>query len=206
MTAVPSSRTAIVFDTETTGLIENSAVPLKSQPHIIELHAIKLDLDELNRIKSLDGLTDETIAKYVAGSEEWTSLFHFKGISPDTTKITGIDQEMVNDAPKFATMATGLGMFFLGAEMAVGHNLSFDRDMLDIELRRLSRAQQFPWPPIHVCTVEASETMTGFRLGLNDLHERLTGQRFNEHHRAAPDTRATARCFVHLIREGVIRL
>jgi DNA polymerase III epsilon subunit-like protein len=54
--------------------------------------------------------------------------------------------------------------------------------------------------------VEESETLTGFRLGLNDLHERLTGARFHEHHRAEPDTRATARCFLHLVRDGVIKL
>ena len=184
----------IVFDTETTGLIENSAIPLVRQPSIIELCAIKLRFDP-------------EAGDFVEGADElWESLFHHGPLSDETTKITGITTQDVACAPKFASRIDDLAEFFLGARAMVGHNLSYDRDMLELELRRLGRHTSFPWPPRHICTVEESETITGFRLGLNDLHERLLGHRFLEHHRAKPDTQATTRCFIKLVHDGIIRL
>jgi DNA polymerase-3 subunit alpha len=204
MTA-PSSRCAIVFDTETTGLIENSAIPLKSQPHIIELTALRINLGDGAFAVDVEQWATERDA-LLAEAPVFTSLFHFVKLPEETTGITGITQEMVNLAPAFASKVRELQAFFLGATHMVGHNLSFDRDMLALELRRLDMEHQFPWPPKHVCTVEATETLKGFRLGLNDLHEELTGARFSEHHRAEPDTRATARCFLELVRQGKIKL
>lgn len=199
-------RVAVVFDTETTGLIDNSAIPLKRQPHIIELCALQLDLDEFHRQQSLVGWTTEGIHKFVQDAPMFTSLFHHPKLPEETEGITGISQEMVNLAPQFAAKFRELQEFYHGTRYMVGHNLSYDRDMLHIELRRLDAACRFPWPIRHICTVEATETEEGFRIGLNDLHERLTGVRFSEHHRAEPDTRATARCFLHLVRDGKVKL
>ena len=204
MTAPSEPDWAVVFDTETTGLIDNSAIPLKQQPHIIELTAIKLDLRCLAwRCAEADwpGERDRLLKE----APMFTSLFYHKQLPDDTLRITGITQEMVNTAVPFASKVRELQSFFLGTRCMVGHNLSYDRDMLAIELRRLAMEYQFPWPPKHICTVEATETLDGFRLGLNDLHEKLTGVRFSEHHRAEPDTRATARVFMELVRRGVIR-
>lgn len=201
-----SDRRAIVFDTETTGLIDNSVIPLKSQPHIIELCAVEINLDHI-----AFGVADEDWPgdrdKMLSEAPMFSSLFN-PGIKIDeeTTKITGITGEMLFTAVPFASKVKELQRFFLGATHMVGHNLSYDRDMLQLELRRLDMECQFPWPPRHICTVEATETLEGYRLGLNDLHEKLTGARFSEHHRAEPDTRATARCFVELIRQGLVRV
>lgn len=181
---------AIVYDTETTGLIENSAIPLKNQPHVIELHAVEVLRGEDGAFKT---------------GEEWGSLFYANELGEKTTEITGITVDMTRCAPKFATKLPELSDFFLGATHQVGHNLSYDMDMLHLELRRVGMEKAFPWPPIPICTVEHTETMKGFRLGLNDLHEELFGERFEDHHRAAPDTRATARCVVELLNRGVIR-
>lgn len=200
-----SNRHAIVFDTETTGLIENSAIPLKGQPHIIELCALKIDLDEFPfTVADEDWPGDRD--KALEEAPMFSSLFHHGKLEEETTQITGITQELVNLAPSLTSMFPAMQQFFLGATHLVGHNLSFDRDMLDIECRRLSASQQFPWPPKHICTVEATEIVEGFRLGLNDLHEKLVGMRFSEHHRAEPDTRATARCFVEIVRRGMVKL
>ena len=192
MTAHSEDRFAVVFDTETTGLIENTAIPLKSQPHIIELCAVKLRLPP-------DGEPEEV--------GMFSSLFHpgFK-VEEETTKITGITNDMLLTAVPFASKLRELQRFFFGTHIMVGHNLPYDRDMLHIELRRLQMEYKFPWPPRHLCTVELSETLKGFRLGLNDLHEELLGVRFSEHHRAEPDTRATTRCFIELIKKGLVRL
>lgn len=205
MMNAPSSRVAVVFDTETTGLIDNSAVPLKRQPHIIELCAVRIDLDgEGWSYEGEDWITFRD--GRLKSAPMFSSLFYHPKLPEETAGITGIDQQMVNLAPKFAQKFAELQQFFFGSQVMVGHNLSYDRDMLMIELRRLDAAARFPWPPRHICTVEATEPEEGFRLGLNDLHERLTGARFSEHHRAEPDTRATARCFMELVKAGKIKL
>lgn len=203
---VPSNRQAIVFDTETTGLIENSAIPLKRQPHIIELTALQINLDAITVGEKPGPGWPEYRDELVASAPMFSSLFYHGKLPEETTGITGITQEMVNLAPPFASKFRDLQHFFFGTTTLVGHNLSFDRDMLSLELRRLDAPCRFPWPPRHICTVEATENMKGFRLGLNDLHEELIGIRFSEHHRSEPDTRATARCFVELVQRGIVRV
>jgi len=182
----PSS--IIVYDTETTGLIANAAIPLKEQPQIIELYASKLDGETLEEV------------------ETFHSLFYAKNITPEITKITSITPEMVREAPTFPQMVDPLARFFLGVEMMAGHNLSYDRDMLSIELRRLGRECRFPWPPRHLCTVEATEHLEGFRLGLTALHEKLFGCAFEGAHRAKSDVDATVKCFRKLVEEGTISI
>lgn len=209
MTAHSDPFYAVVFDTETTGLIDNSAKPLKDQPHIIELTALKIDVNEVTACNPQFMSDEEWPAvrdKLLADAPMFTSLFYHAKLPDDTEKITGISQEMVNLAPPFASRLSELQRFFLGTRIMVGHNLSYDRDMVQIELRRLNAECRFPWPPRHICTVEATEGEEGFRLGLNILHERLFGMPFNEHHRAEPDTRATARCFMELVRLGRIKV
>lgn len=184
---VPSS--LIIYDTETTGLIANSAIPLKDQPQIIELFALKLSIEP--------GLPE---------IGRWHSLFYVKEVPAEVTKITSITTEMVREAPTFAQMYDSLCEFYLGTLWTVGHNLSYDRDMLHMELRRLNMVCQFPWPPKHLCTVEATEHLEGFRLGLSVLHERLMGEGFDSAHRAQSDVEATSRCLRKLVEQGVIRL
>lgn len=180
----------IIFDTETTGLIDNSAIPLKSQPSIIELYALKLDASQPDLP--------------VIGS--WHSLFWAKSVPQKVTEITRITTEMLVDQPTFAAMLPFIKDFFLGSRFMVGHNLSYDRDMLHMELRRLDEQCRFPWPPEHICTVEATEGMEGFRLGLSVLHEKLFGEGFDSAHRAQADVEATARCLRRLVKDGVIGL
>jgi DNA polymerase III epsilon subunit-like protein len=178
----------IVFDTETTGLIKNVAVPLKDQPQIIELYAQKLDDQSL-----------ETIG-------EWHSLFFVKEVSEEVTNITSITTEMLKDAPKFAQKLESLVKFFLGELILVGHNLAYDRDMLAVELKRLDASLKFPWPHRHICTVEASEAIDGFRLSLTALHEKLFGQGFQDAHRAKSDVSATVNCLRELVNRRIIEL
>jgi DNA polymerase III epsilon subunit-like protein len=178
----------LVYDCETSGLVKNIAVPLKDQPRIIELYAQKLD------DKSL-----ETVG-------EWHSLFFINDLSQEVIDITHITPEMLKDAPSFAARLESLIDFFLGERIMVGHNLSFDRDMLVIELKRLDALIKFPWPQRHICTVEASEAIDGYRLSLSALHEKLFGVGFPAAHRAQSDVDATGRCIRELINRGVVEL
>lgn len=182
-------RTAILYDTETTGLINNSAIPLKDQPRIVELFGVKVSIEP--------GLPEVG---------RWHSLFHVKKMEEDAIKTHGITLDMLKDAPPFAAMFPDLCDFFLGTSAMIGHNLAFDRDQLEMEVRRLGKHCAFPWPPIHVDTVEATEGWEGYRLGLAALHEKLFGEGFPEAHRADADTLALLRCVRQLYADGVIKL
>jgi DNA polymerase III epsilon subunit-like protein len=177
----------IVMDTETTGLVKNMAVPLKDQPQIIELYALKLNHD----LEVVD---------------IWHSLFYAKELTDEIVNITGITPEMLKDAPKFSDRLQSLVDFFLGERILAGHNLAYDRDMLAIELKRLDALIKFPWPQRHICTVEASEAIDGYRLSLMALHEKMFGHGFPDAHRAQSDVEATTRCMRELVNRGVIEL
>lgn len=181
--------TAILFDTETTALIENSARQLRDQPHVIELFALTLDMD--------------------SGEELGTfhSFFaHSKDLPKDTVRITGITNEMIKDAPPFADKAKEIKTLIEKHECCVAHNLDYDMSVLNYEFQRLPQTQVLPiiWPPRKICTVESTEHLKGYRLSLTALHELLFGEAFESAHRAEGDVRALARCFKELIKRGEI--
>lgn len=181
----------ILFDVETTGLAKPDAQPVKEQHRIIEFAAVKLD--------------DETLEE----TEEFCQLIH-PGVPlpPVITKITGITDAMLRDAPPFKEVLRPLKKFFLGEKNLVAHNLGFDRSMLAWELERLGHEHRFPWPPRHVCTVEASTQFhpEGKNMKLGDLYTLATnGGQIQGAHRGLTDVRAMAVCVRWLADKGIIR-
>lgn len=186
----------ILFDTETTGLVKSVASPVRIQPRIIEFFALKLDIADLrNPIDELHLLIDPGQPR-----DQWPVI---KDLGENGSMIT---EEMLAGAPRFPGALHRLQEFFLGARTMVAHNLSFDRDMLTQELQRIDAVTRFPWPPEHICTVEASEQIAGRRMSLSDLHTHLFGEGFDEAHLASKDVAAMHRCFVALCERGAVRL
>lgn len=176
-----------VFDTETTNLIHNSLQPLHKQPKIIEFFALSLD--------------DEQGFKEVGTHH----AFFNPGVPllPEVVKITGLTDEKLSDKPKFSDAGADAIEKFIGAsDVLVAHNISYDMDVCRFEFKRLGRRIKFPVR--RVCTVEATESMKGFRLNLTALHMELFGEAFESAHSAEHDVRATARCYVELIKRGEI--
>ena len=75
---------AILFDTETTDLIHNHAIPLDQQPRIIEIYAMKIQLP----------------ADSFGSAEEWQFVDEFESfinpgipITEEITSITSITNE-----------------------------------------------------------------------------------------------------------------
>lgn len=176
----------LIFDTETTNLIHNSLQPLGKQPRIIELFGLVLD-----------------------DAKDWAEVKIFHSyfnpgvpIPAEVTKITGIDNDKVKAAPSFIDRAQNVQEFFDDADVVVAHNLAYDTQVIDFEFARIQ--QSFRWPLRKVCTVEASEPLKGYRLNLSALHTELFGEGFESAHRAENDVRATARCYVELIKRGEI--
>ena len=172
----------LIFDTETTGLVQPALVPLAEQPEIIEFAGIKID----------DFTFEET--------ERLTFLCKPRNpISEEITKITGITNEDLINEKSFAAYYHELANFFLGESIMVAHNLSFDHSMLRFELERIGKECAFPWPFKQVCTVEASFSINNKRMRLCDLHQLACGEDFKDAHRAMADTEALLRCVRWLI-------
>ena len=175
---------ALVFDTETTDLIKNIGRPLKKQPHVIEFFGVTVDHETLEMGDSL------------------SHLIHpgFK-IGEETTRITGITPDMLTGKPSFKDVAKDIKDFVEDHDRIVAHNLGYDHDMLQFEFQRIGVPIRLP-PGI--CTIETTEHFKGYRLKLADLHLYLFGHDFTGHHRAEEDTRATARCYIELLKRGEV--
>ncbi len=76
--------------------------------------------------------------------DRWHSMINpQRSISPFITKLTGITNEMVRDAPLFADIADSL-MEFMGDGIFVAHNVNFDYGFISQEYLRLERRFRFP--------------------------------------------------------------
>lgn len=179
---------SIVFDTETTGLVNGEAVPVENQPRIIEFAAIKFD-EEYNEIGRLEFICDP-------GHD----------LSDEIVRITGLKTQDVAGKPPFERYYSNLVEFFIGTRTLYAHNLSFDLSMLRFELERLGKLYAFPWPPEQICTVEKSFSIKGHRLNLAKLHGLATGvDHIDGAHRAMVDVEALLRCVKWMDKEGLLR-
>lgn len=173
----------LIFDTETTDLIKNTARRLDKQPRIIEFFSISWD-DETNEEIETHILVNPGIA-----------------IPEIVIGITGITNEMIKDKPPFQLVASSIVNLINANDRPVAHNLSYDQSVIDFELKRLGGKIDWKYG---VCTVEATEHFKGHRLTLSALHEYLFGVAFTGAHRAEIDVRALFRCYRKLIEDGVI--
>ena len=169
----------LVFDWETTGLPLHDAAPLDKQPRGIEFGAVLLDAD---------------------GNElEAASLLINPGhpLDPVITKITGLTDDDLRDAPRIAEVMPQIVRLFSSAQLAIAHNLAFDKSILKFELARLA-ITDFPWPPHELCTVEAHIASWGRRPKLQELYLAVMGEQLAQTHRALDDARALAHIVVVL--------
>ena len=128
----------------------------------------------------------------VAGLDRWVRLIQPRPIPLGITRLTGIDDHMVANAPEFGALAEDLHTF-LGDAVFVAHNVSFD---LHVTSKRDSR------PPDSTTTPVASAPCGCRRKWLKGPHRYSLGalcEYFdidNEaHHRAWGDAAATAGLF-----------
>ena len=169
----------ILLDFETTGLIEPEGNALEAQPHIIEVFILRVD---------------------DSGTEQ--ARFHSfikppKPLPEIITKLTGITDQDLIDAPTFPTVYRSIVEIFMGAHTMVAHNLSFDLAMLVNELKRIGKEHRFPYPPIHYCTVANSINVRGAYLRLKELYSIATGKEEIENsHRAESDVMALLECYL----------
>jgi DNA polymerase-3 subunit epsilon len=155
-------------DLETTG---GSA----ARHRVIEVGVVELDRDGTQR--------------------EWSTLVHpGRAIPPGITAFTGISDDMVRDAPPFASIATELRERLAG-RLFVAHNARFDYGFLRAEFRRLGR----DFAARTLCTVQLSRRLSPFerRHSLDAVMDRH-GLACDARHRALGDARVLMRFLARL--------
>lgn len=174
---------SFVFDSETSGLVGTSLLPIKHQPKVTEIYGCLLE----------DGQKVDEIEFFANPGEK---------LDPKVVSITGITDAMLANEKPFVHYAPALDKIIARADEVVAHNLSFDVAMIDVEFERCGLV--VPWPAGRICTVEATEWIKGYRLSLGALHEHLFGEKFAGAHRARVDVEALTRCFLELRRLGYV--
>ncbi|KAE9564862.1 DNA polymerase III PolC [Companilactobacillus paralimentarius DSM 13238 = JCM 10415] len=152
----------VIFDTETTGL---SAV----YDSIIEIGATKMK----------DGEVIERFDKFINPGHP---------LSEVTTNLTSITDDMVKDAPD-ETVIIGEFMDFIGDDILVGHNVTFDMGFMNAALTRMGRPR-LAMPVID--TLEMSRTLhSEYRNHKLDSLTKRYHIVLEHHHRADSDAETT---------------
>jgi len=190
--------TIAIFDTETTGLpVAKASYQSPQQPHIMQLATMLIDdvgnsLKKFNRLIKPEGYTrvDE-------------GAFNAHGISFEKAMDEGIPRKEVFDEWRELTRDSVL---------LVGHNVSFDRRLLDINMWRTYHHlnQSYRSKPTF-CTMHsytkqvklpATAKMKQYGFGpykaptLQELHQFLFGEPFDKAHDAMADVEACAKAFL----------
>lgn len=113
--------------------------------------------------------------------------------------LTGITDEMLGDAPRFADVAEAW-LEFAGDSVLVAHNSNFDLTLLNQEIARV-----FPGSRMRnaeLCTVKLARRLAPY---LDNHHLDALAEHFGfeikQRHRAAGDARATAHLLLRLLDE-----
>jgi DNA polymerase III epsilon subunit family exonuclease len=120
-------------------------------------------------------------------------------IPPFITQLTGISDKMVENAPKFAEIATDF-LDFIGEAVLVAHNAPFDMRFLNHEIGKVYTDYRVANP--NICTVQLSRKLIpnieNHRLHTVAEHYSIY---IENRHRAADDAHATAKIFVNLLNQ-----
>lgn len=133
-------------------------------------------------------------------AEEFHTLINPEAaIPPFITSLTGISDEMVEDAPVFRDVASQF-LEFIGDSVLVAHNAHFDMSFLNHEIGRVYEDYRV-WNP-SLCTVQLSRKLLPNieNHRLNTVADYFSIELLN-HHRASDDARATAQIFVNLLND-----
>jgi DNA polymerase-3 subunit alpha len=189
----------LVFDTETTGLPSNYNAPISDSDNWPRMVQIAWQLiSEKGKLLSF--------ASYIIKPEGFEIPYAAEkvhGISTKRALDEGKDLLFVLD--EFAKVIDK-------ADFIVGHNIEFDINIVSAEFYRKAVNNKIDKKKI-ICT--KTETTNFCQLpggkggaykwpNLSELHQKLFHESFEEAHNALGDVSATSRCFLELIRIGVI--
>jgi len=161
------------------------------------LYAI-LDIETTGGKYNEEGITEIAIYKFdgIKVVDQFISLVNpEQPIQPFVVRLTGINNDMLRNAPKFFEVAKRIVEITTGC-IIVAHNSKFDHRILRLEFRRLG----FDFERKTLCTVELSKKLipgqTSYSLG--KLVKAL-GIPLSDRHRANGDAQATVKLFKMLM-------
>ena len=120
--------------------------------------------------------------------EYQTLLYPERSIPVFITKLTGITNEMVKDAPLFADIAESFSTF-MGDAIFVAHNVNFDYGIVSAEFSRIG--QKFKHPKICTCSSMRKHYPDYRSYSLKTLCQEFQIN-LDSHHRALCDAKAAA--------------
>jgi len=202
-----SPKRILIFDTETSGLIPKHTVPLDEQPYVLQLSYIVYDVDANEIVK---------VADFIIRPPEHVV------IQPIITEITGITRKICDSSGVSIDVALcAFNEDYARCDMVVAHNIEFDSEMIRIEVMRNSELETTGCPLIKTlfpldnpkptyCTMihgrglcNIQRTAASGRIWikpprLEELYERLFGEKPTNLHNALVDTYVCLRCFVKM--------
>jgi DNA polymerase III epsilon subunit-like protein len=204
----------LIFDTETTGLPKSKIISedtLEKWPHIVQFSFIIFNTDT-----NAFTLTRDFVIKMDASVVISSESIGLHGITNEISKEKGVDIQVA------------LYEFFYhlrNVDLLVGHNVSFDINMIYIELLRIIYLKQYPEEHISAyksdlhfltnfknicCTMQESIDLCAIKLKdkfgreynkfpkLVELHKQLFQTTPNGLHNSLIDILITLRCFMQL--------
>nr|WP_294582105.1 PolC-type DNA polymerase III [uncultured Anaerotignum sp.] len=162
--------TYVVFDIETTGLSKEKEM-----------------ITEIGAVKVADGKIVDRFSTFVNPQ---------RPISAEITKLTGITDDMVKDAPTIENVLPEF-LKFCEDTVLVAHNASFDTGFIRIAAERAGLGE------LHHTIVDTLELARALLPELNkhklDIVCEHLGVTLNGHHRAVNDAEATAEVFIKFL-------
>lgn len=188
---------AIVLDTETTGLLRPRLAANELQPQIIEIYGAKFDEETFEIIEEFDTFVKPITAwgDRILLEDPINNLKHI-------CRITGIYDDMLDNAPLFSDVAEEWQEFCEDEDLVVGQNVMFDLEVIKHNLIRVGRPELITEFRRKACTVEMSYPIKKKRTKLSDLYQICTGQVMENAHRAKDDALATLECYKWLVKNG----
>jgi DNA polymerase-3 subunit epsilon len=123
-------------------------------------------------------------------------------IPPFITHLTGIDDAMVKDSPRFGEIAGELAQHMVG-RVFVAHNARFDWNFLSAEYERVASAPLESIANEQLCTVRLARRLLSHLPRRNlDAVAHHYGVPIDGRHRAMGDARATAHVLVGLLKDA----
>ncbi len=156
-----------------------------------------VDIETTGGLNKGHRITEIGVAKLKGGQiiDTWSQLINpGRPIPPFITKLTGINNSMVAQAPSFADVS-GDFLNFIKDSIFVAHNVRFDYGFIQKEFERIG--QSFRSPSACTCQL-ARKFLPGYKsYGLKNLSQQL-GIELKNHHRALDDAVAAARILIHI--------
>lgn len=190
-------RRALVFDTETTGLLDfTKPADDPAQPRMAGISACLIDPADWQEQSLLDSLVRP---------EGWT----FDDDS-EAAKINGLTAERLGaEGRPIAEILDAWSTLFDQCDCLISYSLTFDAKIIRGEQRRLGLPDRYAEKPVFdllktARTVLKGRLAKGERCTLTNAHKHLTGEPFKDAHTSLADMRAAVRILRHFTEKNLV--